>query len=143
MTKANLIISASHWQDVKPEEWPAKYFTPEECADSRDGSIVIHVPTLLAADALRAEMNTPLHVNSWYRTPKHDLSIGGAGVHPTGQGIDFGISGHAAFKMISLASKHGFTGIGVSQRGAHNKRFIHLDTMDGTAKRPRPWVWSY
>jgi len=31
----------------------------------------------------------------------------------------------------------------VSQRGAHGKRFIHLDTMEDSDTHPRPWVWSY
>ena len=31
-------------------------------------------------------------------------------------------------------------GIGISQKGKHKSRFIHLDTIDSDN---RPWVWSY
>jgi hypothetical protein len=37
--------------------------------------------------------------------------------------------------------KMGFSGIGVSQKG--DSRFIHLDDLEDSNERPRPWVWSY
>jgi len=38
---------------------------------------------------------------------------------------------------------HGFTGIGVAQRGPHNKRFIHIDNIVNSDTSPRPTIWSY
>jgi hypothetical protein len=35
------------------------------------------------------------------------------------------------------------TGIGVAQRGPHDKRFIHLDDLKNSEQNPRPWIWSY
>jgi len=31
-------------------------------------------------------------------------------------------------------------GVGISQKGKHKSRFIHLDTIDSDN---RPWIWSY
>ena len=45
-------------------------------------------------------------------------------------------------KMIPLINWESyFTGIGVNQKG--DSRFIHIDDIESTQKRPRPWVWSY
>lgn len=138
-----MIISASHWQEVDTDEWPAKHFSPKECADSLDGSILVDRDALLALDVIRSEMNCPLKVSSWYRTPAHDAAIKGSGAHTTGSAIDVLVSGSKARAFVALAVKHGFSGIGVSQSGPHESRFIHIDMMDGTATRPRPWIWSY
>lgn len=139
----SLIIHAAHWQEIDPATWPGQYFSPEEVADNRDGSVKVCTTTLAAADQLRKAVNAPLPVNSWYRTAEHDASIGGAGVHTTGKGLDLGVSGSLAFRVIAEAPRFGFTGIGVSQRGPHGKRFIHLDTIAAGGRHPRPWVWSY
>ena len=47
------------------------------------------------------------------------------------------------YRLIRIAIEAGMTGIGISQRGPHEKRFIHLDDMDNSGEHPRPWVWSY
>jgi hypothetical protein len=41
--------------------------------------------------------------------------------------------------VLSLAFKHGFSGIGVQQKGTG--RFIHVDVC--STELPRPSVWSY
>jgi hypothetical protein len=53
------------------------------------------------------------------------------------------VSGKDAYELMSLAMEKGFSGIGVSQRGPHEKRFLHLDTMEDSGTHLRPWVWSY
>jgi hypothetical protein len=64
--------------------------------------------------------------------PSHDLeSIA----------VDIAISHEKAYKLIASAIKHGFTGIGVKQKGGG--RFIHLDISEGDESRPRPHIWSY
>jgi zinc D-Ala-D-Ala carboxypeptidase len=40
-----------------------------------------------------------------------------------------------------LALEQGFTGIGVSQKGAI--RFIHVDDLPDAPGQPRPTIWSY
>ena len=59
------------------------------------------------------------------------------GVHTLGQASDILISGERAMLLFEKARKIGFSGIGLSQRGPHQDRFVHLDT------KPRKALWSY
>jgi hypothetical protein len=43
-----------------------------------------------------------------------------------------------AYRLAKLAFDHGFTGIGINQKGGG--RFIHVDDL---ADAPRPTIWSY
>ena len=51
-------------------------------------------------------------------------------------GTPFGAGG-AGDSLFEKAHQIGFSGIGLSQRGDHAKRFVHLDT------KPRKALWSY
>ena len=94
-------------------------------------------------EALRQAFGAPLRLSSAWRCPDYNERIsatGRTGPHTTGHAVDVLISGKDAYRLIHLALSLGFTGIGISQHGPHEKRFIHLDDLtDG----PRPWVWSY
>jgi len=94
---------------------------------------------------LRHKFNKPMVISSGYRSSSYNQIIGGArnSPHLYGKAVDVLVSGKAAHKLIGLAIQHGFTGIGVSQRGSHESRFLHIDTMDNSDIHPRPWVWSY
>ena len=48
-----------------------------------------------------------------------------------------GDGAHICDVCIEKAHQIGFSGIGLSQRGDHAKRFVHLDT------KPRKALWSY
>ncbi len=94
---------------------------------------------------LRYKFNKPMVISSGYRSSSYNQVIGGArnSPHLYGKAVDVLVSGKAAHKLIGLAIQHGFTGIGVSQRGPYESRFLHLDTMDNSDIHPRPWIWSY
>ena len=96
-------------------------------------------------EALRHEFNEPMIVSSGYRSIGYNTTIGGAtnSPHLYGKAVDVVISGKSAYRLMKLAIQHGFTGIGVSQRGSHDSRFLHIDTMDSSNVHPRPWIWSY
>ena len=96
-------------------------------------------------EALRHEFNEPMIVSSGYRHESYNQVIGGAknSPHLYGKAVDIVISGKSAYRLMKLAIQHGFTGIGVSQRGPHERRFIHLDTKENSEVHPRPWIWSY
>ena len=85
-------------------------------------------------EALRHEFNEPMIVSSGYRHESYNQVIGGAknSPHLYGKAVDVVISGKSAYRLMKLAIQHGFTGIGVSQRGPHEKRFLHIDTMDSS-----------
>jgi uncharacterized protein YcbK (DUF882 family) len=95
--------------------------------------------------ALRHKFNEPMVVSSGYRDSSYNQVIGGVrnSPHLHGKAVDILIGGKGAYRLIGLAIQQGFTGIGVSQRGPYESRFLHLDTMDNSDIHPRPWIWSY
>jgi uncharacterized protein YcbK (DUF882 family) len=95
---------------------------------------------------LRQALNFPLPVTSGYRCPTHNQAVsstGPNGPHTTGRAVDIRVHGHHAYELVKLVTLHGFTGIGLSQGGAHARRFIHLDDLPNGPGQPRPWVWDY
>ena len=93
---------------------------------------------------IRSELDRPMIINSGYRHPAHNSAIGGVkdSAHVFGRAVDIAAIGEVAYEIVRLAIKNGMTGIGVAQRGAHDRRFIHLDDMSSDT-HPRPWIWSY
>jgi zinc D-Ala-D-Ala carboxypeptidase len=94
---------------------------------------------------VRKKFNTPMVVTSGYRHPAHNMVIGGAknSPHTYGRAVDIHVVGKDAYRLIKIAMDMGMKGIGVSQRGPYEKRFIHLDDMEHSDEHPRPWIWSY
>ena len=94
---------------------------------------------------LRHEFNKPMIISSAYRHISYNQVIGGAknSPHLYGKAVDVLVSGKAAYRLMKMAMEHGFTGIGISQKGPHEGRFLHIDTMDNSDTHPRPWIWSY
>lgn len=93
---------------------------------------------LVALDGLRGECGFPFIITSGFRCQKHNDAIGGEknSMHMRGIAVDIACSSPQAYTIVSLAAKHGFRGIGVSQKGY--SRFVHVDTRDTPAV-----VWSY
>lgn len=91
--------------------------------------------------AMRTEYGKPMTITSGYRCPQHPVEAKKTtpGAHALGLAADIGVQGAEAYKVLQLAMKHGFTGIGVQQKGTG--RFIHVDVA--TSELPRPTVWSY
>ena len=92
---------------------------------------------------LRDVFNAPIRISSGFRCPDHNdrvSSTGRDGPHTTGKAADILVSGRDARDLVALADE--FTGIGISQKGDHASRFIHLDTLTAP-DAPRPWIWSY
>lgn len=88
----------------------------------------------------------PMTINSGYRCPDYNAKVshtGSTGPHTTGQAVDVKVAGNKALQLITLAIECGFTGIGVSQKGPHDGRFVHLDDLPNGPGQPRPWLWSY
>lgn len=93
--------------------------------------------------------NRPIVVRSFYRCPEYNnevSSTGFDGPHTGKKGgfaIDVGVSGGHALDLIKVAREVDLTnvlpiqGIGISQHGPHNQRFIHLDNL------PRKALWDY
>jgi uncharacterized protein YcbK (DUF882 family) len=95
--------------------------------------------------ALREAYGKPMPLSSAYRCKEHPIerSKRTLGPHTTGRAVDVLVFGKNAVRLLRMAQEMGFNGIGVSQKGSHNKRFLHLDMAPETPTRPRPWMWSY
>jgi zinc D-Ala-D-Ala carboxypeptidase len=91
--------------------------------------------------AMRTEYGKPMKITSGYRCPQHPIEAKktSPGAHALGLAADIGVEGAEAHKILSLAFTHGFTGVGVQQKGTG--RFIHVDIRNG--ELPGPTVWSY
>jgi len=92
---------------------------------------------------LRRALRIPFVLTSAFRCPEYNNKVSGTGTggpHTLGRAVDIKVYGARAFYIVSLAHSYGFTGIGVSQKGNQDGRFIHLDNLDWSI---RPWVWSY
>ena len=89
---------------------------------------------------LRDEMQGPLKVTSGFRCVNHNQMVSTTGIngpHTQARAADILISGERAMRLFEKARQIGFSGIGLSQRGDHASRFVHLDT------KPRKALWSY
>ena len=121
-----------------------EHFTDRELA-CRCGCGMLPAPDFQAKlERLRVRFAKPLIVTSGARCPDYNAKVadtGRSGPHTKGRAVDFAIRGGDALHLITLAVDQGFTGIGVSQKGA--SRFIHLDDLPEAPGQPRPWVWSY
>lgn len=116
-------------------------FKPEEFRCRHCGNDGIKEELIAKLQAMRTEYGKPMAITSGYRCPQHpqEASKTTPGAHALGLAADIGVQGSEAHKILALAFKHGFTGIGVQQKGTG--RFIHVDLC--TNELPRPAVWSY
>lgn len=92
---------------------------------------------------LRMAYGKPMKITSGYRDKSHPIEAkkNEPGAHYTGHACDIAVRGADALRLVQLAIVHGFTGIGVQQKG--DVRFIHIDDLTVADKFPRPNIWSY
>ena len=121
------------------------YFTEEELACKGTDECDMHPEFMDKLIAVREDYNQPMIITSGYRHLAYNDTIGGAknSPHLYGRAVDIKVAGGEALRLIKMALRHGMTGVGVKQRGDHDRRFIHLDDMPQSDTHPRPWIWSY
>lgn len=129
------------WSEVKPGEWHWKHFSPAEMACHGTRALKVNPLFMDRLEELREQVG-PLVVSSGYRTLEYDATIGGKQVHPSGSAVDLRVAGQVAFDVLFHATRLGFLGIGLNQKGSWERRFIHLDTLV-SENHPRPRVWTY
>lgn len=94
--------------------------------------------------SLRELCGFPIIISSGKRCPEHNAKVsstGKTGPHTTGKAVDISVDRTKAHKVLKMALRLGFTGIGVQQKG--KSRFIHIDSLEEGPDCPRPTVWSY
>ena len=121
------------------------YFTEAELACKGTDECDMHPEFMEKLIAVREDYNQPMIITSGYRHLAYNDTIGGAknSPHLYGRAVDIKVAGGDALRLIKMALRHGMTGVGVKQRGDHDRRFIHLDDMPQSDTHPRPWIWSY
>lgn len=128
--------SVKEWRYFKREEFDCK------CGCAKGGMADDFIDKL---DNIRHQLGVAMHITSGYRCPRHNNAVsttGSDGPHTTGRAADVGVSGPAALALVRRATQNGMTGIGINQRGAHAKRFIHMDDL-ASPDHPRPNIWTY
>lgn len=92
---------------------------------------------MMRLQQLRTAYAKPMIISSGYRSPRHSIEARKAnpGTHAQGIAADILVRGPDAIRLLEMAIRMGFNGIGVQQKG--DGRFIHLDTRD------IPAIWSY
>lgn len=138
------MLEFTHYSEAN-EGWKWEFFSPKEMACQGTGRLIVHPDFMDRLSTLRALVNKPLIVSSGYRSPEHNAAVGGAvsSAHLTGRAVDLKCHGKVAYLVLKHAMTCGFTGVGVSQKGPHRSRFIHLDDLPATENVFRPTVWSY
>lgn len=116
-------------------------FKAAEFKCSHCGADGVKEELIAKLQAMRTEYGKPMRITSGYRCPQHPIEAkkSSTGAHALGLAVDVGVEGAEAYAILSLGFKHGFTGIGVQQKGSG--RFIHLDIRNG--ELPTPALWSY
>ena len=121
------------------------HFTDAELACKCGCGLLPPQPTQDRAERVRVRFGKPMRISSGARCPKHNQAVsstGPDGPHTKGA-IDFAVFGADALRVVQIAQEEGFTGIGISQKGEQEKRFIHVDELPNAPGQPRPWIWSY
>ena len=132
---------ALDWGDME-------HFQPGEfkcrCGECGSDGTEMNIEFIFALDQLRERQGSAMVITSGYRCPEYNDRIASTGLdgpHTTGRAADISVSGEKAFHLVQQCTLGGWMrGIGINQRGEYNKRFIHLDDLDGDN---RPRIWTY
>ena len=119
------------------------HFSRKEFACSFTNNCAMDLEMVEKLEALREEFGQPMRLSSAYRDPKlhprERMKPNGPGYHGQGKAVDVLIYGADAIRLLKLAIKHGFNGIGINQKNDFSQRFIHLDTRNPEKSA----IWSY
>lgn len=146
----------------------APHFAEDEFRCKHTGKVEMQAEFMDRFHRLRRIYGKPMDIRGGrgYRDATHPIEARKArpGSHAKGRAADTPVSHEDARRLLFAAVlvsaveagflteqeavvwlpellKHGFTGIGVQQKGSG--RFIHLDDCGPAEIAPRPHVWSY
>jgi len=115
----------------------SKDFSRAELACPDCGSCLVTPDLVNALQALRDLAQVPIHVDSGYRCPAHNASVGGvsASQHTEGKAADIRIDGLNVHQMYVLACEiPAFNNGGI---GLYDGGFIHVDVRGTRARWSR------
>ena len=119
-----LIVIFNHFNEIPLNNWPYRYFKPQEIACKGTGKIFINEEALHCLDALRSNLGHSINLSSAYRSPYHNAKVGGApkSSHLEGHAFDVQLQGKDKETIRKIAEKVGFKGFGMRYQ-----TFIHID----------------
>lgn len=123
-----------HYSEVPKDVWPFKFFSPKEIACKGTGELLIDFYALGCLDFFRKLCESPVILNSAYRSEKHNKAVGGSpnSQHVQGKAFDVRITATLTREKIHRCAKAaGFMAFGDY---AH---FVHIDVRD------KPAYWDY
>ena len=123
------------WQ---ADKWPDFAEREMRCKETGECEMDVHFMNRL--QGLRRDFNQAMVVTSGYRSPEHSIEKNkeSPGSHAQGHAADIKCTiGVYRYRLIELAIRMGFTGIGISSD------FLHLDDMVPRDHAPRPAAWTY
>jgi len=130
---------------MTPWQGNYQFFTAKEmqCKDNC-GGLPPH-DFMLKLETIRQEAGFSFIVSSGFRCPIYNtvVSESGMGGPHTKGAVDIKVYGPRALRVVELAIKHGALGIGISQKGNVNNRFIHIDWADIPERGGNRAIWSY
>jgi uncharacterized protein YcbK (DUF882 family) len=137
----------SNPSDWPKERWPN--FSVHEMKCKETGICFVDESFMDKLQLLRSDLDRPLTITSGYRDVTHPIEAAKiksgkpGGAHITGKAVDIACDRELAYEVLARATKYGFTGIGIKQKG--DGRFLHLDTIsdEDNFHVPRPTIWSY
>lgn len=121
-------------------EWELKCHCNYDCGYVADEKLIYKL------ELVRAEAGFAMPLTSTARCPRHNREVsstGDSGPHVLRLAADISVYGERAHTLVRLLIKHGFTGIGLMQKGPVEDRYIHADLVSGVKGMPRPWIWTY
>ena len=114
----------------------SEFFQPFEffckCDKKNCGAVPVKPEVIAKLNAMRAEYGYAMAINSGSRCEYWNSKIGGvpSSQHLKGNAVDIRAVGIGKYRLLELALKHGFTGVGIGQT------FIHLDIREIAAVWP-------
>jgi len=126
----------NHWRDVPENAWRWPSFSPAEIACRGTGKLMVDERAMDMLQALRTNLGKPMILNSAYRSPEHNRSVGGAtrSKHMDGIAFDCRMDNHDPQVYMAAAREVGFKGIGEYAR----RGFCHVDARK--TKTPVKWI---
>jgi len=125
MTRETIQTVLSHFSEVDQKTWRWPDFSPAEIACRGTGKLLINAEALDKLQALRDKLGKPLIVRSAYRSPEHNLAVGGAtrSKHMDAEAFDISMANHDPVAFEAAARDVGFLGFGYYPRSG----FMHID----------------
>lgn len=124
------------------DKWPN--FSREEFDCKHTGKNRMNEDFMDILQQIRNAYNKPMIISSGYRDITHPIEEKKkrAGEHSFGVAADILVHGTDAQELMVIAYGHGIRRFGLNQKGAMNKRYIHLGYGDKLLNFPEA-IWTY